>query len=203
MNNTIYGVNGICEVIPPSQKGLATISHFEFNRDDDPISYFRSLRDDPIFRMVNGKYCRLHVNGNLMMSDTRMERITNKSFIDNATGNVLIAGLGIGLILHNILSKGSITSILVIEKYQDVIDLVSPHFPDSRIQIICADIFDWKPPKGHKFDTIYFDIWPNISVSNLEEIKLLHNRFKLFKTKDGWMNSWMKEYLQKQKRKNY
>ena len=44
-----------------------------------------------------GRYARLFVNGTMFMSDTPMERNTNYAVVRNAHGNVLIAGLGIGL----------------------------------------------------------------------------------------------------------
>lgn len=201
-NDRYYQVKGLSSIFnSPEQKGIAKISLFEFNPKDNPLFTLRNLREPPMFAIREGKYVRLSINGQLMMSDTGMERISNKPFIRNAAGHVLIAGLGIGLIIHNILDKPNVRSITVIEKYQDVIDLVSAKFTDSRITYVCVDIFNWKPEKGIKYDTIYFDIWPGICSDNLNEITTLHNRFKSFKSKGGWMNSWMKEFLQKEKRK--
>jgi predicted membrane-bound spermidine synthase len=199
-----YGVIGVDKIFTDkSEKGIASITPFEFNSKDNFIYNFRNAREDPMFIIRDGKYVRLKVNGEIMMSDTGMERVSNKQFIQNATGRVLIAGLGIGLIINNILQNESITEIIIIEKYQDVIDLVAPKFNDPRLKIVYADIFDWMPAKGEKFNTIYFDIWPTICTDNLTEINLLHSRFKRFKAKSGWMNSWLKEYLQKQKRKGW
>ena len=198
-NDQYYKVNGVASLFKEESKGIAKLSRFEFK--PDPLFNLHAARDHPMFRIREGEYIKLHVNGRLMMSDTGMERISNKPFINNATGKVLIAGLGIGLIIHNTLPNNSITEITVIEKYQDVIDLVAPKFNDPRLNIICADIHTWEPPKGTKYDTIYFDIWPDICVENLSEIRSLHARFKSRKAPNGWMNSWMKEFLQKQKRK--
>lgn len=202
VNDEYYGVIGVDKIFTEKEtKGCAEIIPFEFNAKENFIYNFRNAREDPMFIVRDGNYVRLKVNGEIMMSDTGMERISNKQFIKKATGRVLIAGLGIGLIINNILRNDSITEIVVIEKHQDVIDLVSPKFNDSRLKIICADIFEWEPSKGEKFDTIYFDVWPQITTDNLTEITILHDRFKHFKAKNGWMNSWMKEYLQKQNRK--
>ena len=200
MNNIMYGIKGVYDLLPAQEKGIAKLTQVEFDEKENFLFNLRASRDHWMFRMRTGKYIRLHVGGRLMMSDTPMERISNKTFIDCANGRVLIAGLGIGLIIHNILEKQSITEIIVIEKYQDVIDLVSPYFNDTRLKIICADIFDWKPAKGEKFDTIYFDIWPDITTENLKQIKALHNRFKYYKSDGAYMDSWMKWYLQKIKR---
>lgn len=203
-NDGYYQVKGVRPLyISEESKGIAKIKLFDFKHKDDFMFNFRAARQHPMFIVRDGEYVQLSIKGQLMMSDTGMERISNKLFIRNATGHVLIAGLGIGLIIYNILENTNITSITIIEKYQDVIDLVSPKFNDPRIKYVCADIFEWKPVKGTKYNTIYFDIWPEICTDNLKQITLLHNRFKSFKNKDGWMNSWMKEYLQKQKRNSY
>lgn len=157
-------------------------------------------------RISAGDYVKLYVNGTLMMSDTPMEKRTNTDFIDNAHGDVMIAGLGIGLILHNLEEKvktGEVTSITVYEKYQDVIDLVSPYYKHLPLTVKCADILEYKPPKDETYDTIYFDIWPTIDTDNLKEIKLLHNRWKFRKRKGGWMDSWVKKFLQNENRKSY
>ena len=198
-------MEGVIDLFPEViTKGIATISNFEFKNTDDPLFNLRAIRDGgSMFYLRDGKYVRLHINSQLVMSDTGLEKQSNSQFVKFANGKILIAGLGIGLIIKNILQKENITEIVIIEKYQDVIDLVSPKFNDARIKYICADIFTWKPNKDEKYDTIYFDIWPEISEDNLTDIKKLHNKFKYHINRSNpnhYMNSWMKEYLQRQKR---
>lgn len=147
-----------------------------------------------IFKMEPGKYIQLFVDNELVMSDTRMEKLTNQKFIDNAKGDVIIAGLGIGMIIHNLrekMAEGTVKSITVIEVEQDVIDYVSPLFEDMNITYIVADVMEYKPPRGVKYDTIYFDIWPAIGEDNILDMAVLHKRWKSCKSKDGWMSSWL------------
>jgi hypothetical protein len=194
------------------EKGEAKLSTYEFKHEENPLYNLRATRNGgSMFWVADGKYVRLHVGNELMMSDTRMERTSNYEFCYYAHGRVLIAGLGIGLILHNLrdkIQKGDITEILVIEKSQDVIDIVAPYFLDiPQIKIFQGDVFEWKPAPGEKFNTLYFDIWPTptIDTDNLQEISKLHNKFKYFKDRTDprcYMDSWMREYLQKQKRKD-
>jgi spermidine synthase len=117
-----------------------------------------------------------------------------------ARGDVLIAGLGIGMILVPILSKPEVNRVLVIEKYQDVIDLVGSHVAHSKLTIECADILEYKPAKGSKWNTIYFDIWPDICTDNLDEIATLKQRFKYHKAVDGWMGAWVEGELRGRRR---
>jgi spermidine synthase len=103
-----------------------------------------------------------------------------------------------------VLDKPEVESVTVIEKYQDVIDLVAPHYAHPKLTVICADIYEWTPPKGTVYDTIYFDIWPNICTDNLKDMEKLHRRFasKLNKANPHrWMDSWLKDALKAQLRR--
>lgn len=149
-----------------------------------------------------GKYVKLYVDGELVMSDTNMEKDSNREVINRACGDVLLVGLGIGLLLHNLRQKmqeGVVRSVTVYEKEQDVIDLVAPYYRDfPNLKIVCRDIMEYRPPNEEKYDTIYFDIWSTIDYDrNLPEIRMLHNRWKFHKRdSNAFMNSWMKEYMQ-------
>lgn len=196
-NNVYLGVKGVVDKFPERlEKGVAKITKFTFDSKEDILYNLRAVRNGRMFVMYDGKFVRLTVNGELMMSDTTMERISNLDFINNAKGRVMIAGLGIGLILEAILNKEEVSEVVVIEKYQDVIDLVEPIYQHRKLKIICADIFEYEMPSSEKFDVIYFDIWADISTSNLSEMKQLHNKYKINKrSKDSFMDSWLRDFL--------
>lgn len=204
--NELAGIKGVVDLFPDkSEKGVARISKYEFDSKEDIFYNLRASRDmGGIFYMYTGQYVRLHINNQLMMSDTAMERKTNRQFVNNAKGRVLIAGLGVGLIIQAIIDKEEVTEVVVIEKYQDVIDLVEPIFKHPKLKVICADIFEYDMPKEEKFDAIYFDIWAEISIDNLEQMKRLHAKYRRNKrSQDAWMHSWMKDELKKERAKEY
>lgn len=147
-----------------------------------------------------GKYVRLCVDGELMMSDTPWEQRTNYEVVREARGDVLIAGLGLGMIVLPILKKPEVTSVTVVEKHADVIALVRPQLPKRRLTIVNADILTWAPPIGTTWDTIYFDIWRGLCTDQLEEIATLHRRFARRKRPGGWMGSWCAEELRDRRR---
>ncbi len=60
---------------------------------------------NPISLITPGKYVKLIISGELVMSDTPYEMNTNQKFINKAHGNVLIGGLGIGLLIKNLIPK--------------------------------------------------------------------------------------------------
>lgn len=153
-----------------------------------------------------GKWTRLLIDGDLWMSNTPMETVSNYGFCRKAHGKVLIGGLGMGLMLSELLPKKKVDSITVIEIDEDVVETIAPLFADDKLKIVEADIFDWKPNKGEKFDCIFFDIWQEINVDNLQEINRLHKKFKNYinrQNTESLMQSWMQDFLRILKRRGY
>ena len=111
-----------------------------------------------------GKYTRLMRGGEVIMSDTDMEKRTNREFVMNAYGDVLIGGLGIGLILMAIQEKEDIRTITVLEKSKKVIKMIESQLPlNKKTKIIQADVFKWEPSEQVRFNTVYMDIWTCIN----------------------------------------
>lgn len=145
------------------------------------------------------KITRLIVDGSVMMSDTPMEIRTNREFICLANGHVLIAGLGMGTIVHIIQDFDTVKSITVIEYDKDVLEVVMPQMKfNSKVKVIHDDIYTWKPEM--KYDVIWFDIWPTICSDNWEDMKKLNKKFKYKLNRTNvncWMRSWRQEECQK------
>lgn len=190
----------MCEILPEGQSGSVRVQHYEVSEKDYHATILRSLfaRESPV---RPGRYVRLYVGNCLMMSDTQSEKYSNHEVVKRARGDVFIAGLGIGLILAPILANPEVTSVTVVEKYNEVIELVEPalrKLPGAeKLTVIKADIFEWTPPKGQKWDVLYFDIWPGICVDNLDEMAILHRRFARRKNPGGWMDSWQRKELKR------
>lgn len=188
----------IADLIQPCENASAEIRHVtltpEKARFDNMLRIFEGAgRED----MVNpGTYACLYVREHgLMMSDTDMEWITNQEVIEAAHGRVLIAGLGLGLILIPILAKPEVTTVTVIEKYKAVADLVLPMFLNDtnsgKLDVVIADALEWRAPRGARYETIYFDIWPTISSDNAKEMTLLKRRArKIRNPNDSWVGCW-------------
>lgn len=156
---------------------------FEIKKFEITQNNFRAMLDGT----MPGNYVSLRNKGECVMSDTPMERRTNSWFVVNAHGDVLIGGLGIGMILLAIQDKECVNSITVIEKNQEVIDLVAPQLPlNSKVTIIHADVFDWKPERGKKYDCVYMDIWNGINrdIYKTEMVPLKRKYARYLKPKD-------------------
>lgn len=135
-----------------------------------------------------GVFTRLCFKDTVIMTDTPSEMEDHKRVVEIARGNVLICGLGLGMVLQAILEKPEVDSIIVIEKSSEVIELVGPYYTDPRVTIIQADAFTYQPTI--KFDVIWFDIWPDIYVENLVEMAILFKKYHPF---GNWMDAWSRE----------
>lgn len=169
------------------------MSTFEITEKDVAISNMRAMFKPGCRTISPGRYKRLTCNGTVIMSNTPSEIRDHLSFIWEAKkgGHILINGLGLGVALIAILESDKVESITVIEKSKDVIDLVGPSFStDKRVNIIHADAFDWKPPKGASYNAVWHDIWDNICTDNLLEMTKLHRKYG---KKAKWQGSWCKE----------
>lgn len=190
----------IARIVPEGVKGLAQIAHFDVSKAEADFTRMRAAISSDRWAGVDpGRYARLIVDGELMMSDTAMEWMTNNEVLWRANGDVLIAGLGLGLILIPILANSKVKSVTVLEKYQDVVDLVVPHMPKSdKLTVVCADAMEWAPPKATHWDVLYFDIWPQVCTDNLPEMTKLKRRFAKRLRRDNpeaWMGCWREEEL--------
>ena len=132
--------------------------------------------------ILPGKYIRLIHNGQCVMSDTDMEKESNLEFCINAHGDIIIGGLGIGMIVMAIQDEPEVNSITVIEKNQEVIDIVASQLNfNNKVKIICADVFEWKPEHGVKYDMAYMDIWNWINEDIYkEEMQPLKRKYAKF-----------------------
>lgn len=174
--------------IPEGACGDYRIEHFSVSEEQSRRTAIRSWRDE--FVPV-GDYTRLMRKGTVVMSDTPMELRTNAPIIHAAHGDVLINGLGIGMVLRKILAKPDLRSVTVIEIAPEVISLVGPSFShDPRVQIIEADAFDFMPPKGVRYNAVWHDIWDFICGDNLPDMHRLHRKYG---RRADWQWSWCRE----------
>jgi spermidine synthase len=189
----------VVEIVPVGKLGRAEIKHHTVSTMEAWQAARHGQRS-----LAGEQVAQLYVDGKLVMSDSVMERVSNFEVCHKAKGDVLVAGLGVGMILKPLLTNPLVTSVTVIEECQDVIDLVAPYYAHPKLKVAQGDIYKWRPARGVKYDAIYFDVWADIMSTNLTKMAQLHQAFKYYKrSPDAWMNSWNREYLLDRKRRGY
>jgi len=106
------------------------------------------------------RWHELSYEGGVWMTDLPIEQAQHDRELQEAHGDVLIGGLGLGYAATQLIRRPEVDSVTVVEISPEVIELVQPHI-DDEIIVICADLFEYLegltpvPP----FDYCFFDIW--------------------------------------------
>lgn len=166
--------------VPDGKAGPWEISTFTITDDDVMLYNLRhTINGNPEMVVKAGTYKRLtHDERGVVMSNTPMEIRTAVECFNKATGRVLVNGLGLGMVLEGLLSKPDVTLVRVIEIDPDVIALHGNRYAnDSRVEIICADAYKYKPAAGEEYDFVWHDIWDDISSRNLPLMAKLKRKY--------------------------
>lgn len=105
-----------------------------------------------------GEYRVLLIDGAFSMCDAPFMLRNYVPFVLEATGDVLLTGLGLGCVARGLLARPAVRSVTVLELLPEVIDLVGPAHRDPRVEVVPADALRWTPPPGRRFDTAMLDI---------------------------------------------
>lgn len=131
--------------------------------------YFTKDIGIPVLRYASTR----HPSGwDVWMSLTPNEIWSQRSGIQQATGHVVMGGLGMGWLLRQIAKKKSVTNITVVEKDQRILDWfgmkVCAATPKVR-EVICGDIYDVAGKFDFKTTKFLLDIWPSSSGAEFDK----------------------------------
>jgi len=143
--------------LPEGESGDYAIAHYTNETSEKNWLTYLDMKGESL-----DSYTVLTKNGCPMpiMQDSIAEYNEHQWLWDNATGDVLVGGLGIGMIHQALIDNPDVTSVTIIEISQDVIDLVWEHCAkDDTFTLILDDFETWVPPEGTTFDTIWADTW--------------------------------------------
>ncbi len=145
-----YGFEWKRGVIPEGRKGL-----FEVKHHPDWVDQSCKDQEDPPTELVTA----LYYDGGEIMTDATTEAATHaKVYAAPLHGSIVVSGLGIGFINQFLILNENIKQIVIVEKFNEVVDLVWPHcVKDDRFELVVADVEKWEPDRH--FDFAWFDSW--------------------------------------------
>jgi hypothetical protein len=192
--------------LPEKTIGAWSIELMEVSADD---AAFANMRSAFAFggggrHIPPGTYTSLKHNRYLWMSDTPAEIRGHLDPIHEAAhegGHVLINGLGIGMVAGAILAMENVEKVTIIELSPEVIELVGPSLTEKygdRVEIIQADAYEYKPPRGMRYSVVWHDIWADLCTDNLDGMGKLHRKYG---RRCEWQGSWEKRLLQSHRRR--
>ncbi|MFT6324463.1 MAG: spermidine synthase [Halieaceae bacterium] len=135
-------------------------------------------------------YRELLINGELHMSDIPIELYQYEPYFENYRGDVLIMGMGMGVI-NDLTDYKKVTSMDIVELYPGVVDL-NKSYPNTNV--IIADGRSFVPTK--LYDVIWIDIWNLLHKKNLPEMRQMKEKFEKYLKPGGWVDCWGRRELE-------
>jgi hypothetical protein len=95
------------------------------------------------------------------MSDQPCELIQmHRELAVHARGNVLIGGLGLGIVARMAAAKRSVSKVTIVERQREVIDMILGTLKSPKIRVVEDDIFEYvKHPGCANHDVALLDVW--------------------------------------------
>ena len=137
----LHGRQDIDHLVYHNTKIPIAITHLEEFRDGE---WYDWMVDDPANYIAMVKYGR------------------------DSSGHVLTAGLGLGLVAHELVKNDKVDSVTIIERNEDVIYLTAKYLPNG-VNLIQGDFWEYIKSSDIKFDTIIADIWASRNIFEQQE----------------------------------
>ena len=139
--------------------------------------YFTEDISIPVLRYASTR----HQSGwDVWMSLTPNEIWSQRSGIQQATGHVVIGGLGMGWLMRQIAKKPSVTKITVVEKDKRILNWFGKKICKNTPKVdkvICGDIYDVAGKFNFEKTKFILDIWPSSSGAEFDSrLKELRGR---------------------------
>ena len=171
--------------IPEGVSGDYEVAHYTDETTDNMWQMYLDMKDE-----THDAHTVLLKAGCLMpiMQDSEAEYNEHQWLWDNAEGDVLVGGLGLGMCHQPLIDNPNVTSVTIIELEQDVVDLVwDDCAKDDTFSVVVADFETWTPPEDSSFDTVWGDTWlVDNSLSMAEYRTLINNKYSQYTENIGF-----------------
>ncbi len=107
------------------------------------------------------------------MADDPFDYWAMQKFAATAKGKVLVGGLGLGLVAHELALNDKVTDVTVVERSHDVCTLVKGNITGGKVTIVESDFWDFIESDTTQWDVIIADIW--VANNKMERQMLLKN----------------------------
>lgn len=116
-------------------------------------------------------------------------------FMRQARGDVLLTGLGIGMVANAASRLDTVSSVTVIELDKHLARMIRPQLlPGIKVEV--ADAWAWTPRNGAAYDVIWHDIWSqlNVPVVYPEHLRIMA-RYAAWLKPEGWQSCFEHEQI--------
>lgn len=157
--------------IPEGVSGDYEIAHYTDETTDNMWQVYLDMKNET----HNSHTVLLKAGCDMpIMQDSEAEYNEHQWLWDNATGDVLVGGLGLGMIHQLLIDNPNVSSVTIVELEQDVVDLVwDDCAKDDTFTLIVADFETWTPPAGTIYDIVWADSWLTDNALSMSDYKQL------------------------------
>ena len=146
-------------------------------------------------------FLALSYKNEIWMNISPNEINTMKSSIEEANGDILVFGLGLGYYPFMVALKDNVKSVTIIEKDKNIIEIFKKHlFPffinKDKIQIIEADAFEFMKNNKVHYDYSFVDLWHNPS-----DGLPMYLKFKPLEDKNCKYSYWLEDSIKQMYRR--
>lgn len=92
------------------------------------------------------------------MTDNPSDVFSMESYGRQASGKVLVGGLGLALLPNELAKNDSVESVTIVEKNEDVINLSGRYVPEG-MEVVHSDLWDFIEKDNTDWDYIIIDVW--------------------------------------------
>jgi spermidine synthase len=139
-------------------------------------------------------YNFLWIDDYLWMWDIPVEQEAQKEISDQCSGDILIAGYGLGILQRMLAANPAVTSITTIELLPEVITEVKKIYGEIYGQVEFADFY--KIESDRKYDFVIGDIWEDIAPLALDKYVTFKNQAEKFLKPGGKVLAWGQEFFE-------
>ena len=143
----------------------------------------------------------MHLDGEIVMEDSRLELQKHMNFCLRASGDVLVTGLGLGCVVRGLLENPCVNSITVAEREKDVINLVGSTFAgENRVRIVHEEALKFISMVPDAWDCAWHDLWSDDERGekhlDIIHLRLMHRLRNRVKAQGAWsMNRTIKRRI--------
>jgi len=129
------------------------------------------------------------------MSSNYTMRLRHLPVMRVAHGDVLLTGLGLGMVAVGLLKLPTVRSVTVIELDKHLIRMMRSQLPPA-LKIEHADAFHWQPRFNARYDVIWHDIWSDLGIQRvLPEHQEIMDLYAYFLKPGGWQECFMHDRM--------
>jgi len=128
------------------------------------------------------------------MVNSEFEIMAESSLKMNPTGNMLMAGLGIGYEAFFLKERPEIAKITIVEREPEIIELTTRYLRHDKIHVVNDKVLHFLNTTTDKFDFVYFDIFHDSPAEFMfpRETAILKQATKRVLTEGGRTGFWNK-----------